>query len=182
MDIAQYKKDQNKRRLILMIFGSKFFDFPLTFRLRIKAFQKNFNIGQNPVIQNNVQLFRTHRLDGKISIGDRVLLARNVLIDYSGDVIIEDDVWLSEGSEIHSHLHRLDSTRLSRSRESIVSRCVVLRRACWIGARAIILPQSEEIGENSIVAAGAIVTRKVPANVMVAGNPARIIKQIRVTG
>jgi acetyltransferase-like isoleucine patch superfamily enzyme len=48
----------------------------------------------------------------------------------------------------------------------------------WIGMGAVIL-KGVEIGENSVVAAGAIVTRSVPANVVVAGNPAQIVKELK---
>lgn len=49
---------------------------------------------------------------------------------------------------------------------------------CWIGANSVILP-GVTIGDNSVVAAGSVVVSDVPANVMVAGNPAKVKKQIR---
>ena len=55
---------------------------------------------------------------------------------------------------------------------------VILRKGCWIGANAILLP-GVEIGSNSIVAAGAVVTKSVPENVIVVGVPARVIKHIK---
>lgn len=178
MDKNKYTKEQKKRRWILTIYGAKFFSFPFTFKFRIKKYQKHFNIGKNPIIENDVWIQRTHGLFGKITIGDRVLLARHISIDYSGTVIIEDDVWLSEGCQIHSHIHKLDETRLKRVKGNIIPTKVILKKGCWVGANAIILPQVEEIGENSIVAAGAVVTKKVPSNVVVGGNPAKIIKQL----
>jgi len=178
MKQKRYNKEQKRRRLILTIYGSKFFSFPITFRLRIKKYQKHFNIGKNPIIESDVWIQRTHGLNGEIKIGDRVLLARHVSIDYSGTVIIEDDVWLSEGCQIHSHIHQLNGDRLTRKNGNIVPTKIILRKGCWIGANAIILPQVVEIGENSIIAAGAVVTKQVPANVVVAGNPARIIKKL----
>ena len=173
-----YQKQQLQRRWILSFYGSKLFSFPLTFKLRISRYRKYFNIGQNPIIENDVWIQRTHGLVGKIEIGSRVLLARHVSIDYSGSVLIEDDVWLSEGSQVHSHYHKLNENRIKRTKDSIIPTSIILRKGCWVGANAIILPQVEEIGENSIVAAGAIVTKKVPANVVVAGNPAQIIKKL----
>ena len=173
-----YAKEQITKRWILSIYGAKFFSFPFTFKFRIKKYQKHFNIGKNPIIENDVWIQRTHGLFGKITIGDRVLLARHVSIDYSGTVIIEDDVWLSEGSQIHSHIHKLNETRLKRVKENIIPTKVILKRGFWVGANAILLPKVEEIGENSIIAAGAVVTKKVPSNVVVAGNPAKIIKQL----
>jgi serine acetyltransferase len=174
-----YSKEQKRRRWILTIFGSKIFSFPRTYKMRIKAYQKHFNIGKDPIIEHNVWITRTHGLDGKIKIGNRVLLARNVSIDYTGDVVLEDDVWISEGAEIHSHYHQLNKERLERIKGNILQSKIVLRKGCWVGARAIILPQVKEIGCNSVVAAGAVVTKNVPANVVVAGNPARIVRELK---
>ena len=49
----------------------------------------------------------------------------------------------------------------------------------WLGMHCIILPQVSRIGKNAIVGAGAIVTRDVPPNTVVAGNPAKIIRNIK---
>jgi acetyltransferase-like isoleucine patch superfamily enzyme len=56
---------------------------------------------------------------------------------------------------------------------------VRIRDNVWVGMGAVIL-KGVEIGENSVVAAGAIVTRSVPANVVVAGNPAVVVKQLEI--
>ncbi|CCB80659.1 acetyltransferase (isoleucine patch superfamily) [Helicobacter bizzozeronii CIII-1] len=55
----------------------------------------------------------------------------------------------------------------------------MLKDRAWIGINATICP-GVTIGENSIVAAGAVVTKDVPANVIVGGSPAKIIKPIEV--
>jgi acetyltransferase-like isoleucine patch superfamily enzyme len=52
-----------------------------------------------------------------------------------------------------------------------------MKRNCWIGAGATILP-GVTVGENSVVAAGAVVTRDVEDNTVVGGNPARLIKRL----
>jgi acetyltransferase-like isoleucine patch superfamily enzyme len=172
-----YANEQKRRLWILTLFGSKWFSFPITFNFRIKAYQKHFNIGLNPIIEHNVWIKRTHSLPGNIKIGDRVLLARNCSIDYSGSVVIEDDVWISEGVQIHSHIHQLTKDRVKRN-GGIITTEIILRNGCWIGNHAIILPQTKEIGENSIIAAGSVVTKLVPPNTVVAGNPAKIIKYL----
>ena len=53
-----------------------------------------------------------------------------------------------------------------------------MRQNAWIGANTTILP-GVTVGENAVVAAGAVVTRNVPANTVVAGVPARVIKTIK---
>ena len=54
---------------------------------------------------------------------------------------------------------------------------IVLERGAWIGDSAIVL-KGVRVGENSIVGAGAVVTKDVPPNVIVAGNPARVVKHL----
>ncbi|RYY14386.1 MAG: acyltransferase, partial [Chitinophagaceae bacterium] len=54
---------------------------------------------------------------------------------------------------------------------------VVLKKGCWIGANAIILP-GVTIGENSVVGAGSIVTKSIPDRVVAVGSPARVVKKI----
>lgn len=173
-----YQKEQKKRRWVLTLYSSKLFSFPGTFKMRIRAYRKYFNIGENPIIEHGVWIQRTHGLKGFLKIGDRVLLARNVSIDYSGEVILEDDVWLSEGAQVHSHIHQLNAGRIKREKGNVIPTKIVLKKGCWIGNHAIILPQAQEIGENSVVAAGAVVSKPVPPNVIVAGNPARVIKDL----
>ena len=54
---------------------------------------------------------------------------------------------------------------------------VLLKRNCWIGAGATILP-GVTVGENAVIGAGAVVTKDVEANTVVGGNPARVIKRL----
>jgi acetyltransferase-like isoleucine patch superfamily enzyme len=54
---------------------------------------------------------------------------------------------------------------------------IVLKRNCWIGANSVILP-GVTVGVNSVVAAGSVVTKDVPADTVVAGVPARVIKKV----
>ena len=63
-------------------------------------------------------------------------------------------------------------------RPPIETRPVTIGDNVWIGMHAVIL-KGVEIGENSVVAAGAVVTKNVPANVVVAGNPANIVRQLQ---
>jgi len=53
----------------------------------------------------------------------------------------------------------------------------VLRKGCWIGANAVILP-GVIIGENSVVGAGSVVTKSIPNGVIAVGNPAKVIRKI----
>jgi acetyltransferase-like isoleucine patch superfamily enzyme len=88
----------------------------------------------------------------------------------------------SDFHPIDPALRRIDAMALSpfsesRERPPIGTKPVVICDNVWIGMNAVIL-KGVTIGENSVVAAGAVVSRDVPPNVMVAGNPAQIIKKL----
>ncbi len=72
-----------------------------------------------------------------------------------------------------SENHPLDP----KDRKTVILQPILIKRNAWIGANATILP-GITIGENAIVAAGAVVTKDVPANCVVAGVPAKIVKEI----
>ena len=63
-------------------------------------------------------------------------------------------------------------------RRNVYAKPIVVGHGVWIGAGAVILP-GVTIGEHAVVGAGAIVTKDVPAGVIVAGNPARIVRSIK---
>lgn len=174
----KYKNKQLVLRFLQNVFGSKWFSYPGLFKLRLYIYDKCFGVGKNFIIENDVWIYRTHGQPGRLVFGDNILLARNVQIDFTGEVIVEDDVWISEGASVHSHSHKITRDRLSGGADSLSLNTIILRKGCWIGSRAIILPQAGEIGEGSIVAAGAVVTKPVRPYTVVAGNPAREIKVI----
>ncbi|MCC5797755.1 MAG: hypothetical protein JJU48_10590 [Methylophaga sp.] len=126
----KYKNKQLILRFMQNFFGSKWFSYPGLFKLRAFVYRKFFGIGPNSIIENDVWLYRTHGYSGKIVFGDRILLARHVQIDYTGEVIIEDDVWFSEGASVHSHSHEITRERLSRGQDSISLKSIHFREGC----------------------------------------------------
>ena len=92
-----------------------------------------------------------------------------------GGIEIGDDVMFGPNVSLVTSNHPLDPA----DRRAVVSTPIRICRNAWIGAGATILP-GLTIGENSVVAAAAVVTRDVPPNTVVAGNPAREIKRIDV--
>jgi acetyltransferase-like isoleucine patch superfamily enzyme len=65
----------------------------------------------------------------------------------------------------------------SRRRACVIAKPIAIERNVWIGAGATIIG-GVTVGENSVVAAGSVVTRNVPPNTLVGGNPARVIRSI----
>jgi acetyltransferase-like isoleucine patch superfamily enzyme len=117
------------------------------------------------------------RLSG-IRVGRGVFIGNLVMFDseYPELIVIEDEVSIALGSIIIAH----SAGSPFQSRLKLVvspPQKVVLRRGCWIGAGAIILP-GITVGEAAIVAAGSVVNQDVPPYTVVAGNPARPVKKL----
>lgn len=88
---------------------------------------------------------------------------------------IGDDCMLGPGVHIYTASHPLDANERIKGPEYGIP--VKIGNKAWIGGRAVILP-GVTIGDNVVVASGAVVTKDVPSNVVVGGNPAKIIKQL----
>ena len=110
--------------------------------------------------------------------GQSIQLGKNVFINHAcsfldiGGITIEDNVQIGPRVNITSENHPLDPT----DRTTLILKPVIIRRNAWIGAGATILP-GVIIVENAIVAAGAVVSRDVPSNTVVAGIPAKVVKE-----
>lgn len=90
-----------------------------------------------------------------------------------GGITIEDDVQIGPKVNLITENHPIDPA----NRKVLDLKSIHIKRNVWIGAAATILP-GVTIGENSVVAAGAVVRKDVEANTIVAGVPAKVIKNI----
>lgn len=119
----------------------------------------------------------------KIEIGRRVVIRPGTMLfaDSSTEdasIIIEDDVLVGSSVHIYTGNHRFDDTsKPIIDQGHYPSKKVCLRKGCWIGANVTILP-GVEIGQNSVIGAGSIVSKSIPSKVVAIGNPARIIKNL----
>lgn len=102
-----------------------------------------------------------------IKLGERVFINANVMMVDLGGITIENDVLIGPGAYLISVNHKLDP----QHRKELELKPVVIKQNAWIGVKATILP-GVTVGKN------AVVTKDVPANTVVAGNPAKIIKKI----
>lgn len=107
---------------------------------------------------------------GVIKVGDRVFINSYSFI--RPNVTIEDDVSLGQHVRLISDTHEIStgSRRTGTPRHDPIT----IGRGCWIGAGATVLG-GVTIGERSIVAAGAVVTKDMPANALIGGVPAKVI-------
>ncbi len=112
---------------------------------------------------------RASVVDNDVVVGARARIQSNVYL--SAFTTVEDDVFVGPGA-ITSN----DDT-MSRHGRELELRGAILRRACRIGAGAVFVP-GVEVGEEAFVAAGALVTRDVPARAVVMGAPAQIVREV----
>ncbi len=93
--------------------------------------------------------------DTHIYIGDHTMIAPNVTIATAGHPVLPE-------LRVHEYQYNLP---------------VHIGKACWIGAGAVILP-GVTIGDNTVIGAGSVVTKDIPANVVALGNPCRVLRPI----
>ena len=111
---------------------------------------------------------------GRIDIGDYVLISPGTRISACDEIIVEDSVMMANGvyitdSDWHGVYNRVDRPAEAHP--------VRICENAWLGDRCTVL-KGVTVGRNSIVAANAVVSRDVPENVVVAGNPAKVVKQL----
>lgn len=113
------------------------------------------------------------------NFGRFIQIGKNVFINHAcsfldmGGITIEDEVLIGPKVNLITENHPLNPA----DRKSLISKPILIKRNAWIGANATILP-GVTIGENAVVAAGAVVSRDVPGNSIVGGVPAKLIKHI----
>ena len=114
-----------------------------------------------------------------INYGRHTKIGKNVFINFDcvfldlGGITIEDDVFIAPKVSLLSEGHPTSS----EDRHSLIPKAIHIKKNAWIGAGATILP-GVTIGENAVIAAGAIVSKDVAPNTIVGGVPAKFIKNI----
>ena len=127
-------------------------------------------------IGDDFKVWSAHRLTlisgwGRFRIGDRVFINSGSVVIAVREITIGDDVALA------NEVYVMDSNSHGVEGKPHVEAPVHIGAGSWIGARAMILP-GVTIGKRVVVAAGAVVTRDVPDDVLVAGNPARVVRPL----
>jgi len=151
--------------------------YDATFSLRKKresAYRIRYNIGEGLDLQYNVDINKSHCLDGELTIGDNCFLGKNVTIDYTGKLIIKNNVQITNGAIIETHKHTQHSDYAAKS--EVVPTCLTIEEGAVVGCRAIIMPSCNYIGKYARIGAGAVVTKDVPDYAVVVGVPAKVVK------
>ncbi|WP_321921995.1 sugar O-acetyltransferase [Paraburkholderia guartelaensis] len=110
----------------------------------------------------------------EIRVGRNVFVNQNCTFYDLGGLDIADDVMIGPNVSLITSGHPIEP---SRRRDGVVAKPIVIERNVWIAAGATIIG-GVTVGENSVVAAGSVVTKDVPPNTLVGGNPARVIRSI----
>ena len=147
---TKYNPPEKIRELFSKLTASKIDESCLIIPPFYTEFGKNIKIGKNVFI-NSCCHFQDN---GGIEIGDRTMIGPRVTI-----VTLNHDI--------------NPETRINATPKP-----VKIGKNVWIGANCTILP-GVTIGDNSIIGAGSVVTKDVPENAVVAGNPAKLIKEIK---
>ncbi len=136
---------------------------------------ETFEIGSGVFI--GAQAYLQGRFDGTCRIGDRVWIGPQSYFD-ARDLELEDDVGWGPGARVLGSEHTAVPVTEPIIRTDLEIRPVRVRRGADIGTGAVLLP-GVTVGEGAIVGAGAVVTHDVPDFAIVAGVPARVIRDRR---
>jgi len=126
---------------------------------------------------------KAHVLNGVKFIGKPRFIHPNVILDTVGDIILGNNIVISTGVLFLTHDYSFTTGLTSIDEKPLTDIALVYSITvgdnCFIGANSTILPGSK-IGSNVIIGAGSIVKGVIPDFSIVAGNPAEIIKDIRL--
>jgi maltose O-acetyltransferase len=131
-----------------------------------------FSIGRGTLLETSFTLIGRRQ---NLKIGRMCYINRGCVFDALAPIDIGDEVSLGHEVLITTGAHRIGAPE---RRAGLVEPAPVrIGHGVWLASRAVILP-GVEVGDGAIVAAGAVVTRSVPPNVLVGGTPARVIREL----
>lgn len=130
-------------------------------------------LNSRPASQREIRLPIRSDYGANLKIGKQVFINSGAMFTDLGGIELEDKVLVGPNVTIISVNHPLDPEK----RHGVELKAVLIKENAWLGANATILP-GVTVGENAVVAAGAVVSKDVPANTVIAGVPAKVIKKI----
>lgn len=126
---------------------------------------------------NHPVIIRLLKKESSLKLGDNIGISGGGIC-VENRVIIEDNVMLGANVFItDTDFHPIDPNERRFRRDNVISKEVIIKKNVFIGMNAIIL-KGVTIGENSVIGANSVVTKNIPANVIAAGNPCKVVKTI----
>lgn len=129
-------------------------------------------VGENCMIEPP---FHANWGGANLHLGSNVYANMGLTLVDDADIFIEDNVMIGPNVTICTGTHPI-SPRL-RARGLQYNKPVRICAGAWLGARCVVLP-GVTVGEGSVIGAGSVVTRDVPAGVVAVGNPCRVLREI----
>ena len=134
-------------------------------------------IGKNTVLQP-FRVYNVYRTGFRgVRLGENCFVSDDVLLDLADTIEMEDHVTLASRVTVLTHMNVGYKDHPLQHYFPSFSKGVKLCRGCFIGANALIMP-GVTVGTCSLVAAGSVVTKDVPARSVVAGVPAKVVKSV----
>lgn len=172
-------------RMIFYLVKTKLF-FPKSRLIRFPVYirgSKNVNLGNLLTTGYGLRVDAFGHSREQIVLGDRIEIGDYVHIAAIEKVVIGDDCLIASKVYISDHDHGIyggeddhsDACELQKNKK-LKSMAVIIGKNVWVGENVMIL-KGVTIGDNSIIGASSVVNRSVPANVIVAGSPARVVKE-----
>jgi acetyltransferase-like isoleucine patch superfamily enzyme len=145
-------------------------------RLRARFYRlAGAKVGRSTMIVGALELQVQRDSPGRLRIGERCWFNVHVFVDLSADVTIGDNVTIGHHCKLITAGHEFGPPE--RRCGDVKAAPLVIGDGCWLGAGVILLP-GVTIGRGSVVAAGAVVSRDVPPDMLVAGVPARPVRSL----
>lgn len=113
----------------------------------------------------------------QIDYGNQVKIGKHVFINHSLTLMSAGGIYIDDGVQIGPEVTMVTTNHDPHDHNTLRCKPVHVKKNAWIGCRVTVMP-GVTIGENSIVGGGAVVTKDVPDNVIVAGVPAKVIKMV----
>lgn len=135
-------------------------------------------LGNHVVLGRNTRIECTGGLQNigvGVKIGDRTTFANDCFFGAAGGIEIGDDVVAGQNIRFHSENHNYNNLTIRIREQGVTHEGIKVGNNCWIGAGAVFL-DGAELGDGCVVGANAVVTKKFPANSVIGGVPARVLK------
>ena len=167
-------------------------DYPQIYAIIRKAIRLTSELNAMPV-DNNEQVnqklseLTNHPVDESLFLippfytdfGHNIRFGKNVFVNHACTFMDRGGITLEDGTLIGPKVNLITTNHPTdpELRRSTISKPIVIKKKAWLGANVTVMP-GVTIGENAIVGAGAVVTKDVAPNTIVAGVPARVVKHL----